>query len=54
MDTLNMIHRLKGGFGQPDQYLGANVEKVKLEDGLFICSNKCVDYLKSAIYNVNN
>ena len=33
MYSLNMIYRLKEGFGTPDQYLGANVEKVQLKDG---------------------
>ena len=32
MYALNMIYRLKEGFGTPDQYLGANVEKVQLKD----------------------
>ena len=32
-DALNMIYRLKEGFGPPDRYLGANVEKVQLKDG---------------------
>ena len=33
MDALNMIYWLKEGFGPPDRYLGANVEKVHLKDG---------------------
>ena len=28
MYTLNIIYRLKEGFGPPDQYLGANFDKV--------------------------
>ena len=54
MDELNIIHRLKEEFGPPDQYLGANVDKVQLKYGLFVWSTKRVDYLKSAIYNVDN
>ena len=54
MDVLNMIYRLKGGFGPPDRYLGENVEEVQLKDGRLVCSTNCVDYLKSAIENVDN
>ena len=53
-DNLNIIYRLKEGFGPPDQYLGANVEKVQLEDGQVFWSTNCVDYLKSAIENLYN
>ena len=48
MDALNMIYWLKGVFGTPDQYLGANVEKLQLKGGRVVCSTNCVDYLKSA------
>ena len=47
-----MIYRLEDGFGPPDQYLGANVEKVQLEEGRYVWSTKCVYYLKRAIENV--
>ena len=33
MLKLNQVYRLKGCFGTPDRYLGANVDKVQLEDG---------------------
>ena len=36
MDALNMIYRLKGGFGPPDRYLGENVEEVQLKDGRLV------------------
>ena len=49
-----MIYRLKGGFGPPDRYLGANVEKVQLKDGRVVWSTNCVDYLKSEIENFDN
>ena len=49
MDALNIIYRLKEGFGPPDRYLGANVEKLQLKDGQVVWSTKCVDYLKIAI-----
>ena len=54
MDALNMIYLFKGGFGPPDRYLGANVDKVQLKDGRVVWSTNCVDYLKSAIENVDN
>ena len=54
MDELNMIFRLKGGFGPPDRYLGENVEEVQLKDGRLVWSTKYVDYLKSSIENVDN
>ena len=53
-DALNMIYRLKECFGPPDQYLGAIVDKVQLEDGQVVCYTNCVDYLKSVINNVDN
>ena len=49
MDALNMIYRLKDGFGPPDQYLGDNVEELQLEDGQVFWSTNYVDYLNSAI-----
>ena len=54
MDALNLIYRLKEGFFPLDQYLGANIEKVQLEDGRVVWSTNFVDYLKSTVYNVNN
>ena len=51
---LNGHYQLKDGFGAPDRYLGANVEKVLLHDGSTAWSMTCVDYLKGAITNVNN
>ena len=54
MDVLNIIYRLKEVFGPPDQYLGTNVEKVQLKDGRIVWSTNCVDYLESAIENVDN
>ena len=48
MDALNIIYGLNEGFGPPDQYLGANIDKVPLKDGQFIWSTNCVDYLNSA------
>ena len=53
MGRLNDIYRLKDGTGEPDRYLGANVEKVQLEDGRMAWSMTCTDYLKGAIQNVD-
>ena len=49
-----MIYWLKKGFVSPVQYLGINVEKVQLKYGRVVCYTNCVDYLKSAMDNVNN
>ena len=54
MDELNMIYWLKEGFVSPERYLGANVEKVQLNDGRVVWSTNCVNYLKSAIEDVDN
>ena len=54
MDALNMIYRLKQGFGTPYQYLGTNVEKLQLKDGRVVWSTNCVDYLNRSIENVDN
>ena len=54
MGALNMIHWLKEGFGPPDQYLVANIEKVQLKDGQVVWSTNCVDDLKNSIENVDN
>ena len=48
------MYRLKEGFGRHERYLSANAKKVKLEDGGVVWSTNCVDYLKSAIEDVNN
>ena len=53
-DELNMIYRLKEGFVQPDQYLGANVEKLQLKYGRVVWYTNCVDYLKSSIENIDS
>ena len=54
MDVLNIIYWLKEGFGPPDQYRGANVEKLQFKDRQVVWSTKCADHLKSAIDNVVN
>ena len=54
MDALNMIYWFMDGFGPPDRYVGENVEKLQLKDGQVVWSTNCVDYLKSAIVNIDN
>ena len=54
MKRLNEHYRLKEGVSSPERYLGANVDKVQLEDGRIAWSMSCVDYLKGAIKNVDN
>jgi hypothetical protein len=54
MEAINKVYRLKDGAGPPDRYLGANLEKVQLQDGSTAWSMSCVDYLKGSIENVNN
>ena len=54
MDALNIIYRLKQVFVPPDQYRDANVDKVQLKDKRVVWSTNCVNYLKSAIENVDN
>ena len=49
MDALNIIYRLKEGFGPPDRYLGASFDKVHFNYGLVVWSTNCVGCLKSAI-----
>ena len=53
-NNLYMIYQLKEGFRPPEQYLGANVEKIKLKDVQVVWSTHFIDYLKSAIGNGNN
>ena len=52
MQKLNQVYLLKDGFGPPDRYLGANVDKVQLEDVRTLWSMTCVDYLCRYIQNV--
>ena len=43
---------MKDDVGSLDRNLGANAEKVQLQDGSVAWSMTCVDYLKDAIENV--
>ena len=44
---------MKEVFGPPDIYLGSDVDKVLLEDGITVWSMNCVEYLCGAIKNVD-
>ena len=52
MLNLNQVYLLKGGFGPPDRYLGANIDKFQLEDGINVWSMNCVEYLCRDIENI--
>ena len=54
MKLLSSFYRLNDGIGIPSRYLGANIEKVQLEDSREVWSMTCVDYIKGAINNVND
>ena len=54
MKLLSSFYRLKDGVGSPSRYLGANIEKVQLEDSREVWSMTCVDYIKGAIKSVND
>ena len=45
-------YRLKDGTGEPDRYLGGNIERVQTEDGSIVWSLSCHDYLSNAIKQV--
>ena len=53
METLGTIYQLKhGSVGPPDCYLGGNVGKFQLEDGIMAWFMSANDYVKSACANV--
>jgi Reverse transcriptase (RNA-dependent DNA polymerase). len=55
MDALRNSYELKkGSVGQPDRYLGANVERVQLQDGRETWAMSSKDYIESAISNVES
>ena len=54
MGLLSKFYRLKDGVSSPSRYLGANIEKVQLEDGRNVWSMTCVDYITGAIRNVSS
>jgi Reverse transcriptase (RNA-dependent DNA polymerase) len=53
MDVLSKTYRLKeDSVGPPSRYLGANIERVVLEDGSICWSMSADSYIKSAIDNI--
>ena len=53
MDALQKVYRLKDdSLGPPSRYLGANVEKVQLEDGSTAWSTTSEEYCRAAIENL--
>ena len=49
---LNQDYGPKEGFGPPDRYLVANMDKVQLEDGITVWYMTFIEYLCGAINNV--
>ena len=58
MQEIEKIYRLKeGSVGEPDRYLGANIDKVQLEDGGIVWSMTSMtskEYLTNAIKNLED
>ena len=52
--NINQVYLLKEGFGPPDIYLGASVDKFQLEDGRTVWSMTCIEYLRRDINNVDS
>jgi len=53
MGKINDTYRLKdGSIAPPNRYLGANIDKVQLEDGSMAWSQTSVDYLTGAVQQV--
>ena len=53
MLKLNPVYQLKEGFGPPDSYIGANVDKFQFEDVRTVWSMTSVEYLCGDIKNVD-
>ena len=54
MTELSKLYRLKDGTGEPDRYLGGNIERVQTQDGSVAWSLSCHDYLNNAIQQIKN
>ena len=53
INSLAEVYRLKdGSAGEPDRYLGANIEKVQLDDGSVAWSTTSREYVTNAIQNL--
>ena len=55
MKRLAEVYRLKdGSVGEPDRYLGANIEKIQLDDGSVAWSMMSIEYVTNAIQNLED
>ena len=54
MQRLNQIYRLKEVFGTPDRYIGANVDKIQLQDGRTVWFMFCIEYIHGDIKNMDS
>ena len=55
MDKIGLVYRLKkGSIAPPERYLGVNIEKVQLNDGLTAWAITSVDYMKAAIAQIQS
>ena len=54
MLKINQVYRLEEGFGPPDRYLGANVDKFQLEHERNFWSMTCVEYIHGDINNADS
>ena len=55
MKFLSEVYRLKdGSVGEPDRYLGANIEEVRLDDGSVAWSMTSRDYVTNEIQNLED
>ena len=52
MGKLSKLYRLKDGTGEPDRYLGGNIERGQSSDGSVAWSLSCHDYLSNAIRQI--
>ena len=53
MWKLNQAYQLREGFGPPYIYLGADIDKVELQDGKMFWSMNCAEYLRGSIKKVD-
>ena len=55
LNRLAELYRLKdGSVGEPDRYIGANIEKVKLDDFSVAWSITSREYITTAIHNLED
>ena len=55
MNRLAEVYRLKdGSVGEPDRYIGANIERIQLDDGSVAWSMTSSEYVTNAIQNLED